>query len=157
MEIFQLPLLRSSSQLPMQNACQLTTWLTRSQAGGHFTPTSCLLFIGWLSTDNWTLSLTNQLLHITSLNWTADNPYSRTRLTLLITFRHESHRKQFPLLQSNNNSIVVCVSIAHVPSPDHYTATAIHATILKFILNFYGMHPVVCHTVYTTMILKKTK
>jgi hypothetical protein len=26
-----------------------------------------------LTTDSWTLSLTNQLLHIISLNWTADN------------------------------------------------------------------------------------
>jgi hypothetical protein len=36
-----------------------------------------LLFTGWLSTeltiDNRTLSLTNQLLQVTSLNWTTDN------------------------------------------------------------------------------------
>jgi hypothetical protein len=43
--------------------------LTGSQAGGHFTPTS----LSSLHRLNWTLSLTNQLLHLTSLNWTADN------------------------------------------------------------------------------------
>jgi hypothetical protein len=28
-----------------------------------------LLFIGWISIENWTLSLNNQLLHVTWLNW----------------------------------------------------------------------------------------
>jgi hypothetical protein len=52
-----------------------------------------LLFTGCLSTGNWTLSLTNHLLHVPSLNWTADKFHSGTRLTLLITFRFEPHRK----------------------------------------------------------------
>jgi hypothetical protein len=61
-----------------------------------------LLLTSWLSTQlnwtelncKWTLSLSNQLLHITSLNWTADNSdYFRTWLTLLVTFWHEPHRK----------------------------------------------------------------
>jgi hypothetical protein len=59
-------------QPPMQNSCLLTTQLTGSQAGGHLTPTSWSS-LHRLSTDNWTLSLTNQVLHISSLNWTADN------------------------------------------------------------------------------------
>jgi hypothetical protein len=74
--LLQLPALRSSlSQLPGQNSCQLTAQLTSSQAGGHFTPTSYLLFMGLLSlkTGNWALSPTYQLLHVTSLNWTPDN------------------------------------------------------------------------------------
>jgi hypothetical protein len=52
---------------PFQNS---VNWqLTGSQAGGHFTPTSSLLFTGWLSTEPTTeLSLTNQLLHFTQLN-----------------------------------------------------------------------------------------
>jgi hypothetical protein len=49
-------------------SCHLTTQLTGPQAGGHFTPTSWS-FLHRL-TLNWTLSLANQLLHISSLNWT---------------------------------------------------------------------------------------
>jgi hypothetical protein len=52
-----------------------------------------LLSPGWLPTSNWTVSLTNQLLHVTLLNWTVDNLYYGTPLTLLITFRHEPHRE----------------------------------------------------------------
>jgi hypothetical protein len=65
-------MLRSSSQLPVQNSGQLTTQLSpRLTVISHQLPS--LLFLDWLSTDNWTLSLTNQLLHVTSLNWTPDN------------------------------------------------------------------------------------
>jgi hypothetical protein len=63
------------SQPPVQNSCQLTTQLSGSQAGGHFTPISSSslhrLTFNW--TDNWSLSLTTQLLHVTSLNRNADN------------------------------------------------------------------------------------
>jgi hypothetical protein len=63
------------TQPPVQNSSQVTTQLTGSQAGGQFTPASestlHSLTSNW--TDNWTLSFTNQLLHVTSLNWTADN------------------------------------------------------------------------------------
>jgi hypothetical protein len=75
-EILHLPTLRSSC-----HSCPCRTlvnwqlsWLgPRLEAILHHPPS--LLFIGWLSliTDNWTVSLTNQLLHVTSLNWTADN------------------------------------------------------------------------------------
>jgi hypothetical protein len=45
-------------QQPVQNSCQLTIQLIRSQAGGYFTPTSLSslhrLTFNW--TDNWTLS-----------------------------------------------------------------------------------------------------
>jgi hypothetical protein len=79
------------SQPPVQNSCQLTTQLTGPQTGGHFTPTS-YPFLHKL-TFNWQLkSLTHHLLHVTSLNWTADS-FSGTRLTLLITFRQEPYRK----------------------------------------------------------------
>jgi hypothetical protein len=93
-EILQLPALRSSCH---SGSCrilvtfQLTTQLTGSQAGGHFTTSYSSLHR--LTTE---LSLTSQLLHVTSLNRTADNSdyfTSGTRLTLLITFRHELHRK----------------------------------------------------------------
>jgi hypothetical protein len=47
-------------------------WLGPRLAAISHQPPS-LLFTGWLPTDNWTLSLTNQLLHITSLNLTYDN------------------------------------------------------------------------------------
>jgi hypothetical protein len=77
-EILQFPALRSSCHSrPWRTLCQLPTQLTGSQAGGHFTPTSQsqadfqLTNDGWSA--NWTLSLTNQLLHATSFNWTADN------------------------------------------------------------------------------------
>jgi hypothetical protein len=90
------------SQPPVQNSCQLTTQWTGSQAGGHFTPTS------WSSlhmlTSNWTLSLQQATslhftslhftsLHFTSLNWSADKSNSVTRLTMLLIFRREPHRK----------------------------------------------------------------
>jgi hypothetical protein len=64
----------------MQNSCQLTTLNKlgpRQTAISHQPPS--LLFTDWLSTDNWTLSPTNQLLHITSHNWTADNSHQQTR------------------------------------------------------------------------------
>jgi hypothetical protein len=58
------------SQSPVQNSCQLTTQLTRSQAGGNSHQPPSFLFTGWPLTENWTLSLTNQLLHFTSLHST---------------------------------------------------------------------------------------
>jgi hypothetical protein len=56
------------SQTPVQNSCQLTAQLTGYQSGGRSHQSPSLLFTGWLSTDNWNLSLTNQLLHFTSLH-----------------------------------------------------------------------------------------
>jgi hypothetical protein len=41
-----------------------------------------LLFAGWLPTDNWTLSLTNQLLHVSLLNWTG-SPTNYFFITIL--------------------------------------------------------------------------
>jgi hypothetical protein len=80
------------SQPPSQNSCLLTTQLIGSQAGGHFTPCPSLLFTGFQpTTDNWLTH--NQLLHVTSLNWTVENFNSGIQLTLLITFRHEPHIK----------------------------------------------------------------
>jgi hypothetical protein len=61
-------------QPPVQNSCQLPTLNKvgpRLAAISHQPPS--LPFTGWLSTELTTeLSLTNQLLHVTSLNWTAD-------------------------------------------------------------------------------------
>jgi hypothetical protein len=85
------------SQLPMQNSCWLTTQVIGSLADGHFTPTSYLLITGWLPTDNWTLSLINQLHHVTSLNWTGDNSpptiNSLLQTVLFITSWHGPNRK----------------------------------------------------------------
>jgi hypothetical protein len=79
----------------MQNSCQLTTQLTGSQAGGHFTPTS--QSSSHRLTFNWTLSFTNQLLHVTSLNWTPHDSLLTTnsllQTVLLIISQDEPHRK----------------------------------------------------------------
>jgi hypothetical protein len=42
-----------------------------------------LLFTGWLSADNWTLFLTNQLLHFTSLHFTQLNCWQLTAAPLV--------------------------------------------------------------------------
>jgi hypothetical protein len=56
-KIFQLPKLGSSCQPALHNSCQLTTQLTWSQTGCHFTSNS-LSSLHRLN-YNWTLSITN--------------------------------------------------------------------------------------------------
>jgi hypothetical protein len=83
------------SQPPVQKSLSTVNSNNGMPGWGSF-HSNHLVFSGWLSTEpsvNWTLSHTNQLLHIASLNWTARNSNSGTLLTLLITFRHESRRK----------------------------------------------------------------
>jgi hypothetical protein len=47
-----------------------------------------LLFTGWLPTDNWTLSPTNQLLQVTSLYWTGlSKSKSKSKLKLFYDWR----------------------------------------------------------------------
>jgi hypothetical protein len=81
-----------------------------------------LLFTGWLSTE---LSLTNELLHVTSLHWTADNFLN---WLLLTTFRHQLIRKHrfhccsptTPRPLRRNRCLFVCSngSISH--NNDHH-------------------------------------
>jgi hypothetical protein len=70
----------------MQNSCQVTTQLTGSQAGGNFTPTSQADF---QLTTELSPSPSNQLPHVTSLNWTADN--SNQQLTRCFKLSCLSH------------------------------------------------------------------
>jgi hypothetical protein len=77
-EIFQLPALRSSCHRCLCRTLvnwQLNQLGARLVAISHQPPS--LLFTGWLSTELQlnSLSLTNQLIHITSLNWIADNSW----------------------------------------------------------------------------------
>jgi hypothetical protein len=154
-EILQHPTLRSWSQLPMQNSCQLTTQLTGSQVGGHFTPTS-LSSLHRLTFD-WTLSPNSHFmsLHSTEL-LTTNNFNSETWLTLLIKFRQDHTEntvstvtvqqyfyhcmrircqmnpftKQLPCDSLGIVDMFTgCNQVTHVSSRDRCIATAIHATI----------------------------
>jgi hypothetical protein len=90
-EILQLPPLRSSRHSrPCRTLCQLTTQLTGSQAGDHFTPTSWSSLHRLTSKLTTELSLTEQLLHVTSLNWTAHN--SKVKVTLPAAVYRQSIR-----------------------------------------------------------------
>jgi hypothetical protein len=73
-EILHPPALRSSCQSRPRRTpvnWQLNQLGLRLAAISHQPPS--LLLTRWLPTDNWTFSLTNQLLHVTSLNGTTDN------------------------------------------------------------------------------------
>jgi hypothetical protein len=87
------------SQPPVHNSCELTTnWVP----GCRPFHTNLLVFssqadLQMTCPSNWTLSLTNQQLHVTSLSWTADNSLLTTnsllQTVLLIPSRHGPHRK----------------------------------------------------------------
>jgi hypothetical protein len=114
-EILQLPTLRSSYHSHLCRTLvnwQLNQLGPRLAAISHQSPS--LLFTGWLSTElscNWTLSLTNLLLHVTWLNWTADNSNQLHCFVVSccpaynISTR-DTLKTPFPLLYSNNTSTV---------------------------------------------------
>jgi hypothetical protein len=87
----------------VQNSCQVTTlnYLgPRLAAISHKPP--CLLFTGWL---NWQLnSLSHQLLHITSLNWTPDNS-TNSLSKLLYDWRFTANQFISPLRLTTSNFI----------------------------------------------------
>jgi hypothetical protein len=88
-----------------------------------------LLFTDWLLPDNWTLSLTNQLLHFTSLIWTAglvSPPYIASGQT------QQSLYCCYGWLPSNSLDIVVVFTnhyqAMHVPC-NLCIATVLHVAI----------------------------
>jgi hypothetical protein len=135
-EILQLPALAPLVTAACAELLSADNSTIGSQAGGYFTPTSWFSFTGWLLTDNWTLSLTNQLLHVTSLNWTgADEPHRK----------HNAFSKQLP---GDSPSIADMFTGRYqetcIPSHCHCIATAIHATVLQYCNLFCCSGKVLC-------------
>jgi hypothetical protein len=96
-EILKLPALRSSCHSCLcRTLCQLTSQLTESRLATISHQPPSLLFTGCLPTDNWTLSFTNQLLHVTSLNWIADNSLTTLLVFSYITSGQTQHKTLHP-------------------------------------------------------------